>query len=74
MKKLFIRVQALMMETGYTQDMLARYLRKSKTYVSNRMTGRYSWDIDDIYALCDLFKLDYHTIPEYFPRGGQKRA
>jgi DNA-binding XRE family transcriptional regulator len=49
------------------QETLGKALGKSRTYISNRLSGRYEWDMSDVYAICKLFDIPHEKIAEYFP-------
>ena len=52
---------------GYRQQDLCRILDRSQTYVSDRMTVRKPWELDEVYAMCDLLEIPLDRIPEFFP-------
>lgn len=59
---------------GYTQYDLAKELGRSQQYVSMRMTGKCSWEMDEVYQICTILGLDIYRIPVYFPptKGGDR--
>lgn len=52
---------------GYRQQDLCRILTRSQTYISDRMTVRKSWELDEVYAMCKLLEIPMEKISEYFP-------
>ncbi|MEY8372668.1 DUF739 family protein [Merdimmobilis hominis] len=57
----------------YSLDMgrkdLVKALGRSRKYISDRMTGKYSWALEDVYRICKLLDIPLAEIPEYFPQG-----
>ena len=53
---------------GLTQVDIAQEIHRSQQYVSSRLTGKCPWNMDDVYALCDMLDIDINEIPKYFPR------
>lgn len=49
---------------------LARKLLRGRTYISNRMTGKESWTIDECYKILDLIGAPHSALAEYFPPRG----
>lgn len=50
------------------QKDLCKVLGRSQTYITQRITGRHPWTIDEIYQICDLAAIPYISITEYFPK------
>jgi DNA-binding XRE family transcriptional regulator len=64
------RFKALRMEmygADLDQETFGKALGKSRTYISNRLSSRYEWDMSDVYAICKLFDIPHEKIAEYFP-------
>ena len=68
-KKLKIEMAANDIDQRYLQKRLDR----SQYYISDRMMGRRPWNMDDVYAICDLLHISYGLIPMYFPKGGEQK-
>lgn len=66
----FKYLKDLMYEQEVTQEMLAKRLKRSQSYVISRMIARQSFEIDEVYSICDYLGIPYAEIPRYFPRGG----
>lgn len=50
-----------------TEDMLARYIGRSTSYVSNRMIGRYAWTVAEAYQILKLLRKEPRDFIIYFP-------
>lgn len=50
------------------QKDLCKVLGRSQTYITQRITGRQPFNMDDVYQICDIAEIPYGNIPEYFPR------
>lgn len=68
MAKPYKMLRQLMYGEGINQEALADYLLCGTTYVSRRMRGVAPWSLEDVYRLCDLFKIPLDQIPVYFPK------
>ena len=68
---MFKKLKGEMFANDIDQKYLCKELGKSKTYMTNRMTGRYPWCMDDVYKICDLLEITYDRISEYFPKDGK---
>lgn len=49
---------------------LARKLKRGTAYISQRMTGKAPWPIDECYVILDLLRIPHERLPEYFPPKG----
>ena len=58
---------------GFNIDDMAKATHQSKNMFSLKLAAVYPFDMDDIYALCDLCGIEYRNIPHYFPRHGIDR-
>lgn len=68
MAKPFRRLKVLMFEQDIDQKYLCGHMKKSQTYITNRMSGKQPFSMDDVYMLCDILKIQPNQIPDYFPR------
>lgn len=68
MAKPYKELRKLMYGEGIDQQAIAKHLDRGTTYVSLRMRGVASWDMSDVYALCELFDIPVGQISIYFPR------
>ena len=46
---------------------LCRMLGRSTVYVADRMKVRRPWELDEVYAMCELLEIPLDKIPEFFP-------
>ena len=68
--KPFAKLRGRMSEMDIDGNSIANFLGKSPCYVSNRLTMRYSWELNDIYRVMDFLKIPYAEIFTYFPPNG----
>ncbi len=68
MRQKLKKLKAAIMFADLDQRYLAEKMGRCENYISERMTGQKPWDIWEIYQLCDLLKIPYGDIPEYFPK------
>lgn len=66
-KKLKSRMYSLDMR----REDIAKAVGHSRKYISDRMTGKFSWALDDVYRICKLLDIPLPEIPDYFPQGGR---
>ena len=52
------------------QQYLARKLLLSTKCVSQRMTGKHPWTVDEVYTIMDLLRIPYDQMAVYFPPKG----
>lgn len=69
-KKRFKNLRMAIWENDMTIGELAERLDKSQTYITNRMTARFSFTMDDVYEICSILDIPLEKIPEYFPKNG----
>jgi transcriptional regulator with XRE-family HTH domain len=55
------------------QKELCKVLGRSQTYITQRMTEKRPWSIDEVYTICDIANIPPEEICKYFPRRGAKR-
>lgn len=68
---MFCKLKGRIAENEMDQKCIREAIGKSQTYVTQRMTGRKPWTMDDVYTLCDLLNIQTSEIPLYFPREGK---
>lgn len=68
--KAYAKLRGRMRELDITGEALALYLGRNKSYVSNRLCKKSSWDIDDVYKVLDYLDLPLSEIYTYFPPNG----
>lgn len=66
--KSYFALRQRMYGAQINQKDIARYLNKSIGYVSDRFTLNHSWDLEDVYRICELLEIEETRIPEFFPR------
>lgn len=60
-------LRGAMFEFGDTQADLGSVLSISSRSVSDRMTGKISWSLDEMYTVMDRYGLPYSQLHEFFP-------
>ena len=58
---------AALKANGIRQQDLCRMLERSTVYVADRMKVRKPWELDEVYAMCELLEIPLDRIPEFFP-------
>lgn len=66
---MYHKLKVKMFADGITQADLAMQMGVSKTFISHRFTKVVKWDLDTVYAVCDVLNIPYEEIPTYFPKG-----
>lgn len=67
---MFRKLRAILFEMEIDQSYLAEKLGISQQCVSHRLTGRYPWKLNEMYAVMDLIHEPYEKLHEYFPKDG----
>lgn len=71
---MFRKLRGRLAENELDQKYLETLLKRSHIYISDRMTGRRPWSMDDVYTICDLMNIPEDEISIYFPRGGEETS
>lgn len=61
------KLRIALVTNDMTQEDLAKLIRKSKTYVTYRMTGRASFSTTEAYQIAKTLKLESSEFFDYFP-------
>lgn len=67
------RIRVRMLETGYDQESLGKRIGMSRTQVSDRMTNRVPWTVDEAYKVCDALFIPADQIQFFFPPKGNDK-
>lgn len=67
---MFRKLKGRLAKNEIDQKYICQVLGRSQTYITQRMTGRKPWTMDDVYAMCDLLKIPTAEIAIYFPVAG----
>ncbi len=51
-------LRAKMAEAGYSQRMLAKAMDISENTLSNKMTGKCPFDVEEAIKICDVLKIE----------------
>lgn len=74
---MFKSLKTAMYANDIDQKTLSKAMGKSTGYLSSRITGKKSFSLSDVYAICDYLNLPYEKIPDFFPKeettGGSHR-
>lgn len=65
------KLRTVMYANEINQKTLGKEIGRSATYMSQRITGKVPFDMDDVYSICNYLKLPIAEISEYFPHGGE---
>lgn len=70
MARAHAKLRGAMIAADVDEQYLARKLLRGVTYISQRMTGKKPWAMDEAYAIMDLLKIPYDQMAVYFPPKG----
>lgn len=70
MARPFAKLRVALYEQDITQKYLARKLLLSQSWISQKMQGKVSWTLEEMYTLIELVKWPTDHMHELFPRGG----
>lgn len=65
-----IKLRGALAAADIDQQYLARKLLLSPKCVSQRMTGKYPWTLDEVYTILDLIRVPHDQMAAYFPPRG----
>ena len=68
---MYRKLKGRMAENEIDQKCIREALGKSQTYITQRMTGRKPWTMDDVYILCNLLDISNGEISVFFPPKGE---
>ena len=74
MKKRFSTLRGALVETGTTQHVLAHDLGLSPSSLSNRLTGKVPWTIQEAYSVLRLLNRPDTELQLYFPPDGLSKS
>lgn len=55
---------------GIDYEYIGRKIGRSPSYLSNCLNNKAELKLSEVYMLCDIAKIDYNNIAEYFPANG----
>lgn len=64
------KLRALMLELGHDQTTLAKRTGMTRQQISDRMTGKVPWSIEEVYKVCGTLFIAIKDIRKYFPPNG----
>jgi transcriptional regulator with XRE-family HTH domain len=67
------KLRALMLENGYDQTTLAKRTGMTRQQISDRMTGKVPWSIEEVYKVCGTLFIAANEIRKYFPPNGVEK-
>lgn len=71
MMRTYTKLRSRMSEYGWTCADLADEFGLSPQAISNRMSGRNPWNIDEIYKILNIFHIPHCEMYLYFGPGGR---
>lgn len=63
-------LRAKLKEHDIDEEYIGRKILRSKSYISQRMTGKKPWPMDEAYAILDMMHIPHDQLPIYFPPKG----
>lgn len=70
MAKAHAKLRGAMVAADIDSRYLARKLCRWTAYISQRMTGKAPWPLNECYAILDLLRIPHDQLAEYFPPNG----
>lgn len=70
MKRPFAKLKAHLFCNDMSYDYLGKEIGRSASYLSNCLNNKAELKLNEAYAICDVAKIDYASIAEYFPQNG----
>lgn len=70
-KKNFSLLRAYMTLRDESAADIAKVIGSTSAYVSNCMTGKAQWRLNDIYTIMEFLDITEHSIEEVFPKDGK---
>lgn len=67
---LFPRLRGRLTQLGMTQKYLAKELGIGFASLNHRMNGKYPWNLDEAYKVCEILDIPKDEIYIYFPPNG----
>jgi len=64
------KLRGALIAADMTERQLARELLRGVTYVSQRMSGKEPWALDECYKILDIIRVPHDQLHVYFPPGG----
>lgn len=68
---MFRKLKGKLRELELTQDDICKKLHRSRGYLSARITGKASWELDECFEILDIIGEPREKFLEYFPKGGR---
>lgn len=68
---MYRKLRGKLKEIDADQKYIAKKLNVSSVCISQKMTGKHQWKLDEMYFLMDLIREPYEKLHEYFPKNGQ---
>ena len=73
MEKAHAKLRGAMVAADIDGRYLARKLKRGTAYISQRMTGKAPWMLDECYTILDLLRIPHGMLAEYFPPNGTQK-
>jgi hypothetical protein len=67
---MFRKLRGKLKEMDIDQAYLGKQLGLTRVCISNRMTGKVAWCLNEMYALMELIQEPVERLHEYFPKDG----
>ena len=70
----FIALRQEMLANGLNQSNIADLIGRSMSYVSARLSGEKSWELNECYIILEQLNVPFSEFSTYFPKnGGEQR-
>lgn len=71
MARKYQKLRTALFEAEIDQATVAYKLKRSSRYVSERMTGKYPWTVEDAYLILEMLEEPKERLTELFPPAGE---
>lgn len=69
---MFKKLKTEMYANDVDQKILCKAIGRSESYMTQRMTGRKPFNLNDVYCICRCLHIPCEKIHEYFPLNGKE--
>ena len=70
MKQPYLKLKGKLKGEGLDYQSIGRRTGHSPAHISNCLNNKAELKLNEVYKICDIAKIDYRDIAEYFPAHG----
>ena len=72
-RKKFNALKTLLYQREIDRQYIAQLIGRGNTYLGKRLNGEKSFQLTEVYQICNYLKIPLERIPEYFPEKDQPK-